>query len=83
MLTYEGLIYGVVTLLLILTLGNLMVFGCGMMTKSIADYAVFHYPYVALVLLVILIMLICMIVPKTVYSQISKQKITDRLRKTA
>lgn len=79
MLMYEGLYYGLTTILLILTLGNGIVLLIANLTQKIADYAVFNYPFALMVCIAVCILAICMLVPKIVYKQISKESVTERL----
>lgn len=80
MLNYEGFYYGLITILLILTVGNGMIYVIADLSQRIADYAVFHYPVAALLLLCVVIMAICMLVPSIVYRTLSKESVTERLR---
>lgn len=68
MLICEGAYYGVITLALILTIGNVII------------YAVFHYPVGLMLGLAVGIMVICMIVPFVVYHNLSGKSVTERLR---
>lgn len=81
MLTYEGAYYGVITLLIIMTLGNAMIYKIAAMAEKIADYAVFHYPVIPMGMIAVLILLICMAVPAVVYHMISGESVTERLRR--
>lgn len=81
MLIYEGFYYGVITLLLIMTLGNAVIRQIAAMAGEIADYAVFYYPVIPMVVIAVLILLICMAVPAIVYHMISGESVTERLRK--
>lgn len=80
MLAYEGLYYGGITLLLILTLGSGIIYLIADMAAKIADYAVFHYPALKMFVISAVIMLICIIVPAAVYQPLSKESVTERLR---
>lgn len=81
MLRFEGIYYGGITLLLILTLGNAIIYLLADMASKIADYAVFYYPFGKMFVFAAIIMLICVIVPAVVYRSLSKESVTERLRK--
>lgn len=80
MLTYEGGYYGVVTIALILTIGNVIIYTIANLAQQMADYAVFHYPVALMCAIAAVIMAICMTVPKVVYQMLSKESVTERLR---
>lgn len=80
MLVLEGVVYGIITIVLILTLGSGMVYGVGIVSRVVADYAVAKYPGVLVAVLSLVIMGICMLVPKMVYKEIAKKTVTERLR---
>lgn len=79
MLMLEGLYYCIITIGLILTLGNVIVFSVGKLTMMIADYAVFSYPLGLLIGISAVILAVCMIVPSVVYRTISRESVTERL----
>lgn len=81
MLTWEGAYYGVITLLLLMTVGNALIYQIANLTQQIADYAVFHYPVVLMAGIAVVIMVICMTVPSVVYYMISKESVTERMRR--
>ena len=83
MLIFEGGYYGVVTLALILTVGNVMIKIITDAARQIADYAVVYYPSALLAVTVAVIMAVCLIVPAVLYHMLSKESITERLRQTA
>ena len=80
MLVYEGMYYGLITIALILTLGNIIVYMVANLASSIADYATFHYPVTLMFVIAAVIMFICTLVPIIVYQMVSKESITERLR---
>lgn len=80
MLVFEGGYYGIITIVLIFTLGNGIVYLIADFASKIADYAVFHYPAFLMFVIAAVIMLICMLVPMAVYQAVSKESITERLR---
>ena len=80
MLTFEGLYYAAITTLFISTIGMAIIYGISKLTKQIADYAVFVFPTVPLVVLIIFIFAVCLITPAIVFKISSKNSITERIR---
>lgn len=80
MISFEGLYYAELTTLFILTIGVGIIYGIAELTKQIADYAVFVFPRVPLVVLIILIFLVCLITPSIVFKVSSKKSVTERIR---
>lgn len=80
MLTYEGAYYGAITLALIFTAGNGIIYLIADLAQQTADYAVFHYPVVLMCVIAVIIMGICMFVPSVVYQMLTKESVTERLR---
>lgn len=80
MLVLEGAFYGIITLVLVGTLGSLMMYGTGIASTVIADYASIRIPYFSIGFICFAIMAICVVVPTIVYNSISKQTVIDRLR---
>lgn len=80
MITLEGLYYGLVTSGLILTLGLGIIYGVGVMTEMIADYAIFKFPMLQMVVILLTIYLICIVIPKIVYKRLAKGNVVDRIR---
>ena len=75
MLVYEGVYYGLVTLALILSFGNVIIYTITNFAQQIADYAVFHYPAVLMCAIAAGIMAVCMIVPVIVYQTLPKESV--------
>lgn len=73
MLVYEGGYYGFVTLALILSVGNVIIYTIANFAQQIADYAIFHYPAALMCLIAVSIMAICTIVPVIVYQTLPKK----------
>lgn len=80
LLSFEGLYYALLTVILILTAGSGILFAEAKIIPSIANYAVFEYPAVPLVILIVCILLLCLTVPFIVYKTSAKSTITERLR---
>ncbi len=80
MLVCEGGYYAGITLLLLCTVGNGIIYVIGKMAQQIADYAVFHYPVLPVCIIAGLITVICILVPVLVYRTLSRESVTERLR---
>lgn len=80
MLVYEGVYYGGITILLILTIGNGIIFVVADLAQKVADYAVFHYPIGLMSGIAVVIIGICMIVPSIVYKRVSKESVAEGIR---
>ena len=80
MLTYEGFFYGIITIGLILTIGNVIIYIVAIMSQEIDDYAVFNYPIAWMIGIAVVIMAVCMIVPAIVYTVFSRESITEQLK---
>ena len=81
MLLWEGGYYGMISIGLLLTLGNLIIIQFARAAKSMADYAIFHYPAGVMTGIAVASMVICMIVPAVVYYMISKESVIQRMRR--
>lgn len=80
LLAYEGIYYGGFVVLLILTVGNAVIFAIGNLSTKLADYAIFNYPYLIVSLVIVLILIICVSVPIAAYKYVSEKSIVERLR---
>ena len=80
MLMFEGVYYGTITIGLILTLGNAIVYAVARLAQKTADYAVFNYPWELMIGIAVVILAIRMLVPAAVYRTLSKESVTERLR---
>ena len=81
LLLFEGMYYAAVESLMILTMGGGLVYGIGKYTMYVADYGVLCYPYKTVIVLLVLVWLLCLCVPVFVYQSISKESITERIRR--
>lgn len=81
MLLWEGGFYGMISIGLILTVGNLIIFRIAKTAELIVDYAVFHYPAGVFGIMSGGILVVCMVVPAVVYYMISKESITERMHR--
>lgn len=82
MLVLEGVYYGGITIGLLLTLGNALMYLIAHFARQIADYATFYYPVGGMCILSVAIMAICMFVPVVVYQMFARESVTERLRKS-
>lgn len=80
MLVYEGVYYGAITLALVYSLGNVLVYIIAGLARQIANYAVFHYPAGFMCIISVVVMAVCMFIPAIVYQVVSKESVTDRRR---
>ncbi|MDF1511026.1 ABC transporter permease [Robertmurraya sp. DFI.2.37] len=82
MLTYEGFYYAFITLMIMMTLGNAVIYVMSVVTPKIADYATFDYPLTLMSTLIVIIFMICLLVPNMIYRLTVKDSVTERLRET-
>ena len=80
MLMSEGLCYAFISILLIGSVGNAIIYFVVKLAMQVADYAVYNYPVLLMLVIFAAILLICTIVPRLIYRIISKESITDRLK---
>lgn len=80
MLIFEGMYYGIITIVLVLTIGNSIIYLIAKLASQIADYATFYYPYGLMFVIAAVIIAICTVVPVIVYRTISQASITERLK---
>lgn len=80
MLVYEGLIYAVITLLLVGGIGSSILHAAFLPLKSVASYAVFTYPSFTMGTISILILLVCIIIPLISYKTTASKSVVQRLR---
>lgn len=81
LLLFEGMCYAGIESLMILIIGSGLVYGTGKYMMNLADYGVFCYPYKTVIVLLLLVWILCLCVPGFVYQSISKESITDRIRR--
>ncbi len=80
MLLFEGGAYAAITCILVLLLGNGISYGLFALFKTEATYAVYSFPFTALLVSFLLIFTVCLTVPEITFKLISKQSVTERLR---
>lgn len=79
LLTFEGGFYALISVILIMTLGNAFLLLVADAVPGIADYARFEYPVLLVIGLMLAIWAICLLVPSLVYKVISKETVIERL----
>ena len=82
MLISEGLYYAIITLILVLSAGNLIAYGIFKLFQQQVSFAVFTYPFIPAASIILVIMIICFITPERMYRSLSRETITERLRET-
>ena len=82
MLISEGLYYAIITLILVLSAGNLIAYGIFKLFQQQVSFAVFTYPFIPAAIIILVIMTICFITPERMYRSLSRETITERLRET-
>jgi ABC-type antimicrobial peptide transport system permease subunit len=80
MLIYEGLGYGLITLVLAALLGNAIAYGNYLLLSNQWVFLTFTYPYMPVLIIGLIILLICIITPEIAYRGISKMTLVERLR---
>ena len=82
MLISEGLCYAVITLILVLSAGNLIAYGIFKLFRQQVSFAVFTYPSIPATSIILVILIICFITPERMYRSLSREAIAERLRET-
>lgn len=80
MLISEGLCYAVITLILILSIGNLIAYGIFKLFQQQVSFAVFTYPFIPAAIIAFVILAVCFITPERMYCSLNRETIVDRLR---
>jgi len=79
-LLFEGAGYAVISLLLAAVFGNAITYGIFMLFRQQADYAVFIYPLVPVIITALAVLAVCVITPEMVYRSAIKAPVAERLR---
>ncbi len=82
MLLLEGLGYAGVTTLLVGTLGSAITYGIFVLFRQQADYAIFVFPYMQMLITAALVFIICTVAPETAYRSLRRSSIVERPRET-
>lgn len=80
MLMLEGGYYGILSIGLIATLGNGIIYIVSTLTEKTIDYATAVYPLAELIIMCVFIVAVCILVPFVLYKSISRETLTNRLR---
>lgn len=82
MLILEGVGYAGITMLLAAVLGSAITFGIFKLFQQQADYAIFSYPFVQMLLAIAAVLLVCIVTPEMAYRSSNRVSIVERLRET-
>lgn len=80
MLVLEGIYYGIITIGLVATIGNGIIYIVSRLTGEVVDYAIPVYPLAELIIMSAFILAVCTLIPALLYKSISKETLTERLR---
>ena len=80
MLISEGLCYAGITLILVLSIGNLIAYGIFKLFQQQVGFAVFTYPLIPAAIIALVILAVCLITPERMYCALNKETIVNRLR---
>lgn len=80
MLRFEGIGYAAVTLLVSISLGNVIGYGVFKLFQNIVTYAIFNYPILPILAVYVVVILICFATPEFAFHSISKNSLVERLR---
>ena len=82
MLITEGLGYGLITVLSVDTLGSTLTYGIFTLFQQQADYAVFTFPTIQMLVAVTVVLIVCTVTPWLAYRSIHHDSLVERLRET-
>ena len=80
MLISEGLCYAGITLILVLSFGDLIAYGIFKLFQQQVSFAVFTYPLIPAAIIALVILAVCLITPERMYCVLNKETIVNRLR---
>ncbi len=80
MLTLEGLGYAAITTLLVGTLGSVITYVIFKLFQQQADYAIFTFPIIPMLIAAIIVFIVCAATPQMAYRSSSSASIVERLR---
>ncbi len=80
MLSLEGLTYAIISCGLVATMGTALNVWIFELFKKQADYAIFTFPAIPLILFVAIVFAVCSLVPVAAYVSTTKATVTERLR---
>lgn len=82
MLVWEGGWYAILTLAIVASLGSLVSYGIFTLFKQQADYAIFTYPIIPVLIVSAIVAILCVFAPQRVYRSVSRSTLVERLRET-
>lgn len=82
MLITEGLGYGLITVLSVGTLGSALTYGIFTLFQQQADYAVFTFPTIQMLIAVTVVLIVCIVTPWLAYRSLHHDSLVERLRET-
>lgn len=80
MLLYEGFLYAVAVIFLLLTIGNIMMFVFFHVLKQNVEYFIFRYPFCAFFVLAIALIFICSFIPRVLLKIMQKESLVERIQ---
>ncbi len=80
MLVWEGGWYAIFTLAFVATLGNLAAYGMFTLFRQEADYAIFSYPIMPVLIASVIVALLCVFTPRMAYRSIGRLTLVERLK---
>ncbi len=79
LIVYEALYYSAITGVLVLTIGQVIIYGVGMMIEGLYTYSVFQLPVVEIYTIIIISIIVSLLTTKIVYKILYKKTIIERL----
>lgn len=80
MVTYEGFCYFSFVMAIVVTVGNLLIYGAFLIFSGIMDYAVFRYPVELFGIVSALMLAVCFVVPRAAIRKESSKSVVERLK---
>ena len=80
MIAFEGEIYAIVSLFLLVALGIPLTYGITCLLHEELYFMTFRPPIVEIICIAVVVVVICFIIPRRIFGQISKENLVERLR---
>lgn len=80
MTQFEGLIYAMLSVVLVLTIGSAAIYGTFLLLRQMATYVTFSYPLIPLLFSVVMIGFICIVTPVAALHSTNRASVVERLR---
>jgi putative ABC transport system permease protein len=80
MLVLEGFGYGFLTIFLVGIFGNIITYSIFILFKKQADYAIYTFPTIQMIVSIVIVLLVCLLTPIIIYKSLVKDSIVERLR---